>query len=121
MAMDSETDDVTWADVAAFIKAAHLDRSEYFHEHVAQATLKERIWARGYPCAYWMRGGSEGWYVHVARNVRSERKSFHEDLFLGKFWSADDAAFAVDLLTRFMNGEFSDVQDLIARGTERFA
>lgn len=114
---------MTWRDVVEFVKAAHLDRSEYFSERnlIEAKVWDEEIWAKGYPCAYWIVGGSEGWYVHVARNLRRHGEGkVHEDLLIGKFWSPDDASFAADLVARFMNGAFKSVDELLAEGRARF-
>ena len=72
--------------------------------------------------AYWLAGGSEGWYVHVARNYkpsREQREPTHQDLMLGKFWTPQDAAFAAEIITRFMNGVFKDVDELISESRAR--
>jgi hypothetical protein len=120
--METDPGKMTWADVAMFIREAHLDRKEYFSVGESRASFnKDEIWGKGYPSAYWLAGGSEGWYVHVARNVRlpGKREPVHEDLMLGKFWTPQDASFAAELVTRFMNGVFKNVDELIAEGRAR--
>lgn len=115
--------EMTWAFIGKFIEDAHLGRSEYFHStDLGEKARKDEIWSKGYPNAYWIVGGSEGWYVHVARNVRSsgERAVHHEDLFIGKFWDFSDAAFSADLLSRLMNGVFKNASDLVSEGIARF-
>jgi hypothetical protein len=119
---------MTWLDVAAFVKKAHLDRSEYFRSEyfspsrgVLDEVGKDTIWpGKGRPCAYWMAGGSEGWYVHVDAKRSGVPRDTHENILLGKFWTAADAAFAADLVSRFMNGVFKSVDDLVAEGVARF-
>ena len=119
--MNTDPGKMVWRDVSEFVKAAYLDRSEYFSSNVPAKTIDEEIWSKGYPCAYWLVGGSEGWYVHVARNFRRPgEKPIHEDLLIGKFWRPDDASFAADLVSRFMNGAFKSVEQLLAEGRARF-
>ena len=123
--MNTDLGNMTWADVAEFVREAHLDRKEYFSVGESRASFnKDEIWGKGYPSAYWLAGGSEGWYVHVARNYkpsREQREPTHQDLMLGKFWTPQDAAFAAEIITRFMNGVFKNVDELIAESRARMA
>lgn len=120
-----DVDYPTWADVDQLVKEAHLDQAEYFSARNMPDSVREKdIWERGNPFAYWLKGGSEGWYVHVGQRrwggQAATEHALHEDLLLGKFWTPEDAAFAADLLTRFMNGEFRSYDELVAEGRERF-
>jgi hypothetical protein len=120
--MKQDADSITWGDVGELIHEAHLDHSEYFQGEASNERLGELIWGtKTRPIAYWVRGGSEGWYVHVAKLTASNSGDSvrYEDVFVGKFWSRQDAAFAADLITCFMNGE-RQVDLMVDEGRARF-
>lgn len=102
---------MTWGDVEKFVKKAGLDKSEYFHIDVP-SMRDQVVWdEKGirWIAVWWVRGGSEGWYVHVERVVSHGERI---PAMLGKFWSAQEAAAAATALTRLFYGEYKDISEL---------
>jgi hypothetical protein len=114
---------MTWADAEQFVKAAGLDRDEYFHISTASsATIgtaelrKTVIWdEKGMRnvAVWWAPGANEGYYVHVDRQLVKGRDVTYELAMLGKFWSPIRAAFAAELLVRLFYGLFKDPNELL--------
>ena len=112
---------MTWEDAEAFVKAADLDKDEYFHISTARMTNEDVlrntvIWnEKGIRnvAVWWAPGTNEGYYVHVERLLTKGREVDHELAMLGKFWSAARAAFATELLVRLFYGLFKDPNELL--------
>ncbi len=135
MPYDMET--ATWRDVKRFITDAKLDSDEYFaYSGDDSADEKripgEQIWSRDATHATrwievaWVPGGSEGYYVHVRKIVTPLSPHGIQNgpqqtsvRMLGKFWSPARAAFACDILTRFLY-VLQDPQTLIQMGKDNF-
>lgn len=102
------SDRLTFADLEAYIRRKGLDRDEYFSTDRRRcpdpALPLETDDSRWLSC-YWVRGGSEGWYVHVDRitpdpdRIEGYRS---EILFIGKFWTPERAAEVVTAVTGFL-------------------
>jgi hypothetical protein len=112
---------MTWNDAEEFVKAAGLDKDEYFHISTARITNEEVlrntvIWdEKGIRnvAVWWAPGANEGYYVHVDRELKREREVVHELAMLGKFWSPARASFAAELLVRLFYGLFKDPNELL--------
>lgn len=119
---------MTWDDVVSFIKAAGLDKDEYFSISLAQPNNEEAfrktvIWdEKGIRnlAVWWAPGANEGYYVHVDRLLMKGRQVDHELAMLGKFWSPARAAFAADLLVRLFYGLFKDPNELIEAAEKNY-
>ena len=112
---------MTWDDAEEFVKAAGLDKDEYFHISRSrtaeeEALRKTVVWdEKGIRnvAVWWAPGANEGYYVHVSRELIKGRDVSYEPAMLGKFWSAARAAFASELLVRLFYGLFKHQDELL--------
>jgi hypothetical protein len=124
---------MTWDDVEKFVKAAGLDKDEYFHlytsggiGHREEALRKTVVWdEKGIRnvAVWWTPGANEGYYLQVDRRLFSESGRGgvdHHVAMLGKFWSPARAAFASDLLVRLFYGLFEDPNELIEAAKKNY-
>ena len=99
---------LTWGHVDQFIREHDLDDDEYFEVHTVyrhhHANWKAEFVYAGkvrWIAAYWVVGGSEGYYVHVETRDCETPKT--ELVMLGKFWDTARAELAVNLLQALVN------------------
>jgi len=112
---------MTWDDAEEFVKAAGLDKDEYFHISRSrtaeeEALRKTVVWdEKGIRnvAVWWAPGANEGYYVHVDRQLVKGRETVHELAMLGKFWSAARAAIAAEVLVRLFYGLFRHPDELL--------
>lgn len=97
-------DSFTWGDILEFIRQKGCDRDEYFHfarydveDLVDCQVWNDSIWQIA---VYWVKGDSEGWYVHIDEVY--SRCSTRKLILLGKFWDTDRAAAACRDVTEFI-------------------
>lgn len=98
----------TWRTVLEFIHELHYDDDEYFHLFPTKRDMIDQpIWNnQKWVSVFWVVGGSEGYYVHIA-NIWSEITIDHMDhtdlIVLGKFWDWERAEEATQALQRLIN------------------
>lgn len=97
-----DAEELTVGELMAFVKSHGLDREEYF-EPDRDMNMSEPLWpdtcgTRWVTC-FAVKGGSEGWYVHVER---IDRNHVSTNIALGKFWNPDSAVLAVSLISRLL-------------------
>lgn len=116
---------MTWHDALEFVKAAGLDLDEYFHMSPGiDKETRKSVWdEKGVRniAVWWAPGGSEGYYVHVDRQlIQIGEVSRHEPAMLGKFWSPARAAFASEIMVRLFYGIFKDPNELIEAARKNY-
>jgi hypothetical protein len=124
------TDETTMQDLMNFIRGARLDYEEYFssvfdrYTHAdAGVTSASPLFGRDTRdiAVWWAPGGSEGYKVHVES---VDKYGVHTAIAVGKFWDPRKAAFAANLISRWVYGAalgFGKIEkesDLIAEGIE---
>jgi hypothetical protein len=98
----------TWRTVLDLIQEMGFDQDEYFHLFPTKRNMIDQpIWNnQKWISVFWVVGGSEGYYVHIA-NIWSEITSDHMDhtdlIILGKFWDRERAEQATQALQYFIN------------------
>ncbi len=115
-ACDAPTpDSFTFEDLEKFIRANGLGNDEHFGiEHHDWKTgqriddrRREQIYTPGvrWIAVWWVVGGSEGYWVHVARIIPSDgpENPAAEQIALGKGWSIEWAERSVRLLQKYIN------------------
>lgn len=97
-------DDWTWRDLHRLVKrrfeilgADYVNLDDFGPEGIDPDT---RVWTDDvhWIACYVVRGGSEGWYVHV--DVIPHDRQTRKPYMLAKFWSLNEALRASEILTR---------------------
>ena len=102
-------DDMTVQDVIDFIKA-NFEKDgdiDYVSPPVSSSSEllvlpTDKIWADNlWTSCFWVKGSSEGYYVHVARIGQA-----YKDLIYVKAWSVSTCEKIVTAVSRFINNEW---------------
>ena len=100
-------DHFTWDDVYNYGKTSGFEDDEYlsfrsYGDDEYDTSLQ--VWKPETQriIVFWVPGGSEGYYVHIAEIQDGSR---FRERGLGKYWTAERAAEVTDALTRFVYGQ----------------
>jgi hypothetical protein len=105
----------TWGDLLKTLTAAGFAEDEYLSSQAIGLGLSRQeweakpIWSDGtrWIACYWVRGGSEGYYVHIdeltAGNDPSTRDYTTKNQILGKFWDWERAQECANYAQRLIN------------------